>query len=137
MIQIAISPLRIRKSQSKDLILNLNVVRNTHYRTLNTAKKNYTTHMGEQLRHFKGILRARLLFIIYPKTRRKFDLDNVGSIHAKFFQDALVKHGIIPDDDYEHITEVTFRYGEVDKHNPRVEIAVISPDEEPTLITKE
>jgi len=126
--QIAISPLRVAQSKKKDFLINLNVFRNTHYRTLSTVKKNYTAHMMPQLKKFEGILEGELVLTVFPKTRRKYDLDNICSVTTKFFQDAMVEAGIIPDDNMEYITKVTFLHGSVDKDNPRVEIEVISPE---------
>jgi|TARA_B110000261_G_scaffold37581_1_gene43771 Holliday junction resolvase RusA-like endonuclease len=59
-----------------------------------------------------------------PKTARRTDLGNVLSVHQKYFEDALVELGCIPDDDYKHIVRTTFVFGKKDKDNPRVIIKV-------------
>jgi len=59
-----------------------------------------------------------------PKTARRTDLGNVLSVHQKYFEDALVELGCIPDDDYKHIVRTTFVFGEKDKNDPRVIITV-------------
>jgi len=51
-------------------------------------------------------------------------LGNVLSVHQKYFEDALVELGCIPDDDYKHIVRTTFVFGEKDKNDPRVIITV-------------
>ena len=63
-------------------------------------------------------------YVLFPKSRRKTDLGNVLSVHQKFCEDALVEHGCLVDDDYKHILETRFRFGFVDKENPRVEIII-------------
>lgn len=45
----------------------------------------------------------------------KRDISNVLSIVDKFFADALVENGNVPDDNYEHLKYVTYKYGGMDK----------------------
>jgi len=52
------------------------------------------------------------------------DISNVLSIHDKFFCDALVELGKLPDDNYKYIPEVKYVFREVDKLNPRVDIYI-------------
>lgn len=52
------------------------------------------------------------------------DLGNVLSIHDKFFCDALVDLGKLPDDNYHFIPSIAFHMGEVNKLNPRVDIEI-------------
>ena len=42
-------------------------------------------------------------------------MDNCVAVTGKFLQDALVKYGVIEDDDYEHITLTTAMVGAKDK----------------------
>ena len=65
-----------------------------------------------------------LTFTMYPPSKRRYDLDNWGSVTAKFFQDTLVEHEKLTDDDASVITKVTFVPGGVDKSNPRIEITI-------------
>ena len=117
-----ISPLAVPKTKTKNFILNLNIYRNTHYQTLNKVKINYKTVMKNQIMKLPIFTKLSIEYTLYPKTKRLTDLENVISIHQKFFQDALVEFGRIEDDTYLHIVESIQRFGEVDKHNPRVEI---------------
>lgn len=52
------------------------------------------------------------------------DVSNVCSVVDKFFCDALVEEGRIPDDNYDHIPEIKYIFGEVDKTNPRVDVEI-------------
>ncbi|WVI66551.1 hypothetical protein pVco7_gp105 [Vibrio phage pVco-7] len=72
--------------------------------------------------------KVRIEYVLYPKTKRKTDVANVCSIHDKFFSDALVELGKLPEDNYEHLVEVTYRFGHVDKDNPRVDITITEVD---------
>ena len=122
------SPLGIPQSKKKIFILNLNVYRNSHYRTLNTVKIRYKEHMREQIMALpEFITPLTILFTLYPKSRRLTDVSNVCSIHDKFFCDALVECGKLPDDNYIHLPTVSYAFGEVDKLNPRVDIELFQP----------
>jgi len=119
-----ISPLRVKQSEKKDFILNLNNYRNTHYRSLNTTKINYKAVMKEQIEGLPEFEVITVHYTIYPASRRRTDLGNVVSVHKKYFEDALVEFGRIPDDDYTHIIFNSESFGNVDKENPRVVITI-------------
>jgi hypothetical protein len=63
-------------------------------------------------------------YVAYPSSNRKFDLANVLSVVQKFTDDALIELGIIPDDCYKVIPEITYKFGGVDKVNPRAELVI-------------
>lgn len=84
---------------------------------------------------YKGLMKPQIIalpvfnkisleYVLYPQTRRLTDISNVLSVHDKFFCDALVELGRLPEDNYLYIPEVNYRMGEVDKHDPRVEILI-------------
>ena len=123
--QVLISPLSVPQSKKKNFILNLNVYRNAHYQTLNKVKVNYKEHMKEQILALPVYNQVRIKYVLFPKTRRKTDLDNVISVHQKFFQDAFAEFGRIQDDTYDFITGSVQLFGMVDPSNPRVEITII------------
>jgi hypothetical protein len=68
--------------------------------------------------------KIELTYTVFPKTRRLCDVSNVCSVHSKFFLDALVELGKIPDDNYKYVPREIFQIGEVDPDNPRVEITI-------------
>ena len=80
--------------------------------------------MKPQIDALKRFDRIALVFTLYPKTRLLTDISNVCSVHDKFFCDALSEFGKIEDDNYKFLPEITYRFGEVDKENPRVEIEI-------------
>ena len=121
---IIISPLRVPVTKTKFFVLNINQYRNLSFFTLNTAKKKYKELIHDQLLSLPKLGKIKLTYIVYPKDKRLFDLDNVTSIHAKFFQDALVECGCIKQDNYLYIVGSETLFGEIDKLNPRVDILI-------------
>ena len=112
-------------SKKRKFILNLNNYRNTHFYSLNAAKKVYKSTVMPQL--VGRVLQTPICvqYVYYPKTKRKTDLGNVLSIHQKFFEDALTELGCIADDDYSLIPQSIYSFGAVDPLNPRVEITIV------------
>ena len=104
--------------------LNLNKYRNTHFQILNKTKIAYKEYMAPQLEALPVFTKVALNLHIYARDKRLFDLDNIASVHLKFFQDALVQSGRIPDDSYIYIPEIHIYFEKVDKLNPRVVIII-------------
>ena len=123
-IATVISPLSVQQTKTKQFILNMNVYRNTHYQTLNKVKVNYTDWITPQVNQLPKLDRISVVYTLYPASLRLCDTTNICSIHSKFFLDSLVKLAVIPDDNYHHVIRETFQFGEVDRLNPRVEIAI-------------
>lgn len=121
---IILSPLRVLVTKSKYFTLNLNQYRNTYFHTLNKAKVVYKELVSSQVLALPTLERVELTYTLYPKDNRLSDIDNICSIHSKFFQDALVELGKLPDDNYRYIPKTIFTFGEIDKSNPRVEIQI-------------
>ena len=117
------------RTKPKRVWLNLNTYRNAPYQLLNDMKVNYKQGITTSLLALHGNMLSQdqpieLTYTVFPKTRRKFDLSNVLSIVQKFTDDALVDLGLIKDDDYTIVRSVIYRFGEVDKENPRVELEI-------------
>ena len=118
------APLRVPKSSKSDFILNLNNYRNTHYQSLNKTKINYKVALQSQIAMLPPCTKIAVTYVVYAASRRKFDLMNVVSIHSKYFLDALVEFGVIPDDTYEYVIKESTAFGGIDPFNPRVEIFI-------------
>ena len=118
------SPLRvpINLLETKHFILNLNQYRNTHFHILNRAKQTYTRTL--KLSHLPNYTKIELTLVIHAKNKRKFDVDNVASVHAKFFLDSLVKAGKLPDDTYDYVPRIVSEFGSICKDDPRVDIFI-------------
>lgn len=125
-------PLEVQVSAKKKFILNLNNYRNTHFHVLNKSKVVYTEQVKSILASISTLKydKIALSYTLYPKDRRRKDVSNICSIVDKYFSDALVEMGVIPDDDYEHVIGVQYLFGSIDKDNPRVEVEIIPIEEE-------
>lgn len=116
-----ICPLAVYVTKRKKFILNLNNYRNTHYRALVKAKKEYLKIVTPQVRGLIGWKKVEVVFTMFPRDNRTIDTANVCSIHEKFLMDAIVTLGKLPDDDYKHHIKTTYLFGKVDRNNPMVE----------------
>lgn len=125
---IITAPLSVPQNKSKNFCLNLNVYRNAHYHTLNTVKKRYKEALREQINKLPVMTKVSLVYTLFPKTKRLCDISNVLSIHDKFFCDALVELGKLPDDNYLYLAQVSYLFGKIDRLNSRVEIQIFSGD---------
>lgn len=63
--------------------------------------------------------KVRLGYVFFVKDNRRRDLDNMIAT----VNDALVKAGIIEDDDWKHLS-IGYAIGKLHKENPRVEVSV-------------
>ena len=123
-------PLEVYYSKNKKFILNLNNYRNAHYRILSSAKKIYAENLVDRISHPKYEEPVVLTYTYYAKSKRRLDVSNPCSIIDKFTCDALVKAEVLEDDSFEHIKEVIYKFGGIDKDNPRcvLEIAACSSE---------
>lgn len=80
--------------------------------------------MTDEIKDLKFENPIRLTFVLRKKDKRKIDRANVLSIHEKFFCDALVELGCIPDDNDNYIESTHYYSGEIDKEYPRVDIII-------------
>ena len=122
-----------RKKGDRKWILNLNSYRNTHFHILNQVKILYAQAVREAERLFADglpdgyeILRSPLIltYTVYPADNRKFDLSNVCAVVDKFTCDALIELARLKDDNHKIIPAINYRFGKVDKENPRVELEI-------------
>lgn len=117
-----------KRKDDRKWILNLNNYRNTHYQTLDQAKKIYAEEVMAAL-CVNGRLTVspfgvpvELRYTVFPRTKREMDVSNPCSVIDKFACDALVHLGFMPDDNYKHIRRSVYQFGEVDPSNPRCEL---------------
>lgn len=119
-------PLRMKVNKAGDQeSLNLNVFRNLHFYKLNHQKKAFQSFMKPLLSGIPPMETIRLEYQLNPKGGHRLDMMNVGSIVDKFFSDALVENGIIPDDDYKHLDKATFSFGRLCPEDPHVLVTII------------
>jgi len=122
-----ILPLEVYYSKNKKFILNLNNYRNAHYRILSSAKKCYTDNLLYDLKGLDSFSEpVSLIYTYYAKSNRRLDISNPCSVIDKFACDALVKSGIIKDDSFKQVVDVTYVFGGVDKEDFRCELEITS-----------
>jgi len=94
------------KVGNKKIALNLNTYRNLHHQVNNKAKQIFKRNLLAEYPELATIKAygVNINYVIYPNNYRKFDTMNVISIVDKYFMDALVEIGCIPDDDYQHVS---------------------------------
>lgn len=125
-MQILTSPLFIQKSKKIKWFLNLNNYRNTHYLVLNRMKLKFKEIMHDQIMKMDIIEGSVVIsYTIYPPTKRKFDISNPCSVIDKFLCDAITEYGKWDDDNYHIVRSVLYKFGAIDKQNPRCEIHII------------
>ena len=117
-------PLEVYYTKKKKFILNLNNYRNAHYRTLASAKKIYADNLVDRISHPKYEEPVVLTYTYYAKSKRRLDVSNPCSIIDKFTCDALVKAGVLEDDSSKQIKKVVYKYGGIEKENPRCELVI-------------
>jgi Holliday junction resolvase RusA-like endonuclease len=88
------------------------------------VKRKYSEFMAQQLTQLPVFSKIALRLDIYPQNRRLFDIDNIASVHCKFFLDALVSAKKLEDDNYLFVPEIHTYIGTIDKDDPRVEITI-------------
>jgi len=127
MIELPLFVMIPRKTkEDKKFEMNLNVYRNTNPFTLNDAKKLMAEYVREALRDLEWRFKPplRFTYTVFPQNGRKFDLANVLSVIQKFTDDALITAGLIKDDNYKVVRSINYRFGGIDKLNPRAELMI-------------
>jgi len=122
-------PLEVYYTKNKKFILNLNNYRNAHYRILSNAKKIYADNLVARISHPKYKEPVVLTYTYYAKSKKRLDVSNPCSIIDKFTCDALVKAGVLEDDSSKQIKQVIYKYGGIDKDNPRCELVIKKIDQ--------
>lgn len=121
-------PGSVQTSKNKRFTLNINQYRNAHHFTLSKAKNEFNEciyALGLPKKQFNKI---QVDYTVYAKTNRAYDLMNVISIVDKFLMDALIKIGMIEDDNISRVIFPTAKHGGVDKENPRIEVEIKEVD---------
>jgi len=104
--------------------LNLNTYRNSHYQLTNKLKRQFKDIVTDDVLDLPVMDKIKIHYKIHYENLRKYDIDNIMSIISKFFQDSLTELGRIPDDNFEHIVQITGTVGEVSKNDAHVEVRI-------------
>ena len=109
------------RSAGKRISLNMNTYRNLHFQVNNQAKHAYRELMREQIQSIIGIKwPIKPVFRYFIK--RRTDIGNIHSVVEKFFLDALVEMGRLPDDGPDYVVGANYEFAGYDTKNPRCEI---------------
>ncbi len=117
-------PISVPVSKAKSFSLNMNQYRNAHYHTLNKAKQTFHDMVIPSLKSLPVLTKISLIYTLFPPSKRELDVANICSIVDKFFSDTLVSSGRITDDNFKVLPNITYRFGSIDKTNPRVEVTI-------------
>ena len=122
--------LEVGGQTKKKYYLNLNGYRNWHFQLNNQLKKLFKIVVAEDIRKLSRVDNVcKVTYTIYYPTKRAFDIDNIGSVITKFTHDALVEFEILEDDNYNFVNEISYKFGGVDKDNPRCDVVIIEQDD--------
>lgn len=118
-------PLTVNVSKRKKFNMGLNSYRNLHFRALSAAKRNYHDIVCQTAPKLKyKIERCEIEITLFPKTARMMDVSNFCSICEKFTNDSLTRLNYWSDDNYKVIYQSTYKFGEIDRDNPRFEYVI-------------
>ena len=120
--------LTVGKRKPKKLPLNLNHYRNAHFIQLNEMKKQFKEQILSQLTFEPLTEPVRIEYVLYVPSKRELDISNVLCIVDKYFCDALVESGLLPDDNFNHLVQIKYSFGGIDKGNPRAEAYIYHAD---------
>jgi len=122
--------LEVGVNTKKKYYLNLNGYRNWQFQLNNQLKKLFKITVAEDIRKLSRVDNVcKVTYTIYYSTKRAFDIDNIGSVITKFTHDALVEFEILEDDNYNFVNEIVYKFGGVDKDNPRCDVVIIEQDD--------
>lgn len=116
-------PISVMLTKRKRYPLNLNHYRNAHFRENHKGKELFQSHVKPEILALPKFSQVLLFYKVFPA--RKSDVANICSIVDKFFCDALVETGRLEDDNMQVVKGVIYLSGEVDPHEPRVEIGIL------------
>jgi len=122
-------PLRVNKNKKSInyFYLNLNnfIQVSKNYILRNNLKQKYSELVRPLLSHLKRIdNQVYIQYTIYGKDAREFDIGNVGAVVDKFLCDVLVKEDVLEDDNYKFLPVVMYRWGGIDRENPRADVLI-------------
>jgi hypothetical protein len=116
--------IRLGKKLADRFSLNLNVYRNAHFHILSNAKLKFEKLIAFDITQLPQIAKADLSYSLFFGSKRAIDVANICCIVDKFFCDTLVNQKKLSDDNMDSISNINYRWGGVDKLNPRVEVTL-------------
>ncbi|MFT4088275.1 MAG: RusA family crossover junction endodeoxyribonuclease [Gordonia sp. (in: high G+C Gram-positive bacteria)] len=111
--------------------MTANDQRRWHWSKVRTAKARMETHVRTAAKRAKVPRQHEpvdLAVTWFPPDRRHRDGDSLGPF-VKAAQDALVKAGVLVDDDSRYVRRVSTAIGGTDRTRPRIEIRICPAEE--------
>ena len=116
-------PLRVMVGK-KWFACSMNNYRNANHHILNQAKIEFQKQVQQQIFSLPQLNKVKIHYEFWYQDKRVHDLDNSLSVIAKFFSDSLVGAGILSNDDYHHITQISASFGGLSKDNPHCRVTI-------------
>ena len=113
-----------RGDKKKTNLLSLNVYIHLHPFAKGKCKEEYYQVVEEFVTSLPKYKTITPQYKIYFKNKRKKDLDNYTFPMHKFLMDAIVKAGVITDDDYDYVPKIVTEFGGI-KDDNYVEVKII------------
>ena len=122
--------LPMKRVKDKRFSVDINFIRGANRFDYNKAKIQYKHMIADQFDGLpKNVGRITVHYEYYAAINNSPDLDNFVGGAKKFFQDAMVYHGLIEDDNVNFIGFNSERYCGKDGENPRIVAKVNVLDE--------
>lgn len=128
-------PLAVALTSNKNFNLNLNEYRNAHYYSLNKAKVTFKEVVQSQIDTLPLCNIIEIDYVLYTRSSRLVDINNLISITDKFLCDAIVESGKLPDDNYNHLPRTSSFFGGIDRSNPRIEAHIVIKELQPMKVS--
>ena len=106
-----------RGDKKRELMVSLNNFFPMHYIQKNNVKQAYHATVKEWVKTLPKYKTIQPNYKLFFNNKRKKDLDNYTFPMHKFLMDALVKGGVIVDDDYDYVTKITTKFGGIGDNN--------------------
>jgi len=106
-----------RGDKKKTNLLSLNIFIHLHPFAKGKCKDDYYEVVSEFVKTLPKYKKIQPKYTLYFNNNRKKDLDNYTFPMHKFLMDALVKGGVIEDDDYDYVTKLSTRFGGIESEN--------------------
>ena len=104
--------------------LNLNKYKNSHSFMINTAKKRFEELINDMPIEQQFKHKVYMAYTVYAGSNRVWDLSNFASIITKFTEDALVRRGVLVDDNRDILPIILFMYGGYIKGEEKCEVLI-------------
>ena len=88
-----------------------------HYFSKNKVKQDYANLVREFVKTLPKYKTIQPSYTLYFNNNRKKDLDNYTFPMHKFLMDTMVEEGVIEDDHYDFVTEITTEFGGINDDN--------------------